>query len=177
MVDDDGEKTGESGASTRATSVEPEIGNTPLLSSSRREELKILRDLDTLTAPDPLVEPLDRPTSPDVALPQHSDGRVVYEDENGAAAVASPPGASTPLLRQQSEAGSSVLEEGEWEIRKIVGKRRAGKGYEYRVRWKDIWLPRSELGNAKRLLQEFEARRRAQRGYRQGGRARPDKGR
>lgn len=85
--------------------------------------------LDALTTPDPPVEPLDRPTSPDVALPQHLDGRVVGEDEHGAAAVASPPSARTPLLRQQSEASSSVLEEGEWEIRKIVSKRRAGKSY------------------------------------------------
>lgn len=46
----------------------------------------------------------------------------------------------------------------EWEIRKIVSKRRAGKGYEAKVRWKDTWLPGRELGNAKQLLREFEAR-------------------
>lgn len=51
-----------------------------------------------------------------------------------------------------------------WEIRKVVGKKRAGKGFEYRVRWKDTWLHRSELGNAQRLLQEYEAGRKAHRG-------------
>ena len=47
-------------------------------------------------------------------------------------------------------------------------------GYEYRVRWKDIWLPRSELGNAQRLLQEFEVRHRVQCGWKQGRPARAD---
>jgi len=51
------------------------------------------------------------------------------------------------------------LEEEEWEIGRIFGKRRAGKAYEYRVGWMDTWLPRSELGNAKWLLREFEAKR------------------
>jgi len=177
VINDEGGKTGESGASTRATSVDPEIGTAHLLSSLRREELKTVRGLDALTTPNPPVEPLDRPSSPDVALPQHLDRRVVGEDEHGAKAVASPPSASTPLLRQQSDAGSSVLKEGEWEIRKIISKRRAGKGYRYRVRWKDTWLPRSELGNAQRLLREFKARRRAQRGGRQSRRALPYKDR
>lgn len=49
----------------------------------------------------------------------------------------------------------------EWEVKKIVDKRWVGKGYEHKVRWKESWLPRSELANAKRLLREFEARHRA----------------
>lgn len=71
MIEDDGGKTGESGASTRATSIEPQTGTASPLSSHPREELKTLDCLDALTTPNPPVESLDRPTSPDVALPQH----------------------------------------------------------------------------------------------------------
>ena len=154
MIDEDNEKTGESGASTRAISVEPEIETVRLLSSLRREKLKAFKGLDALTALDPPVEPLDRSYSPNVALPQHSDGGAVAMDEHGAAAVANTPSASAFL---QSEVGPLVLEKEEWEIAKIVGKRRARKGHEYKVRWKSTWLPRSELWNAWRLLREFEA--------------------
>jgi hypothetical protein len=48
---------------------------------------------------------------------------------------------------------------------------------EYRVRWKDKWLSRSELGNAKTLLQEFDAQGRAHCGGKGGNAARKDKGR
>ncbi len=41
---------------------------------------------------------------------------------------------------------------------KIVGKRPTRSGYEYNVRWKNTWLPGSELGNAQELLQDLEAR-------------------
>lgn len=148
------------GAFTTATTVEPEIGTTHLrfFSFHPREEPKALGCLDATTTLDASVEPLERPTSLDVALPQHLYGRVVGEDEHGTAMVVTSPSASTPPLPQPSEAQTCVLEEEEWEIRKIVGKRRVGKGYEYKVRWRDTWLPRSELGNAQRVLQEFEAR-------------------
>jgi len=124
--------------------------------------------LSTHTA-EPSTEPIDRQTSPSAALPQHLYGQIVGEDDHRAAVVAIPPSASAPLLSQQSKAGPLVPEEDEWEIRKIVCKRRAGKGYEYKVRWKDTWVPRSELGNAKELPRNFEARGRAQ-GERKGGR-------
>ncbi len=52
----------------------------------------------------------------------------------------------------------SVVEE-EWEIKRRDERGRAmSTGYEYRVRWEDLWLPKSELGNARRLLLKFEAR-------------------
>ena len=137
MIDDDSGKSDGSGPSTRATSVEPETQPVYLLGSLRKEDLKTLGGLNAPNTPDPPTKPLDRPISPDVAIPQYSDGRVVDKDNSRAAAVASPSSASTPPLPQQPEAGPSVFEE-EWEIRKIVGKRLAGKGYEYRVRWKDI---------------------------------------
>ena len=127
----------------------------PRMPSHPREELKTYGCADALTTPDPSVEALDRPTSPDVAPSQRLDGRVGGEDEHEAPAAASPLTPSISLLPRQSEARSSVFEEEDWEIRKIVGRRRAGKGYEYRVRCKDTWLPGDELGNARRVLQEF----------------------
>ena len=54
-----------------------------------------------------------------------------------------------------------ALEEQDWEITRIVSKRRTGTGFEYRVKWKDTWLPKSELKKARRLLREFEARGRS----------------
>ncbi len=129
--------TGESGDSTRAASVEPETETAHLLIFYPIKKPKTLGCLDTPITPNTPVEAVDRPTSLDVALPQHLDGRVIVEDEHGTAVVANPLSASTPPLSKPSGAGPLVLEEEEWEIRNIVGKRRAGKGYEYRVRWKD----------------------------------------
>ena len=86
---------------------------------------------------------------------------VVDADDRGAVAVAASPSANPPPLSQPSPAPVPALEEGEdeWEIRKIVSKRRGKRGYEFRVRWKDTWLSRPELGNAQRLLKEFEKQR------------------
>ena len=133
-----------------------------LLSSPSKEEPKTVGASAAPAAPDPPVELFARSIFPDVAPPPHSDGWIVDEDRHGAPAVPSPRSATTPLLSRQSEAPTSTLEE-EWEIRKIIGKRRTGKGYEYKVRWRNTWLKRSELGNARRLLQEFEAKCRSQR--------------
>lgn len=72
-----------------------------------RKELKTLGCLDAPSTPDPPLAPLDRPTSPDAALPQYLDRRLGSEDEHGAAAVANPPSASTP---EQIEGGSLVVE-------------------------------------------------------------------
>ncbi len=51
------------------------------------------------------------------------------------------------------------MDEEEWEIRRIVGKRRGGKGYDYKVCWKDTWLRDCELGNAQELSLRPNARR------------------
>ena len=168
MINDDGEKTSESGTPTRATSVEPEIETAHLLSSLRREELKAFKGLNALTALDPPVEALDRSNSPTVALPQYSDRGAVGVDEHGAVAVGNPPSTSTSSIPQQSEAGSFVFEEGEWEIRRIVSKRRIGGVYEYKVRWKDTWLSESEMENAQDLLRDFKAQSRARGGQNYG---------
>ena len=107
--------------------------------------------------PVPSTKPIDRPTSPNAVLPQQLYTRSVGENDRGAAAVAKFPSASPPPLSQPSPAPNPALEGKEWEIREIVDKRRAGRGFEYKVRWEDTWLPKCELGNAQRLLQEFEA--------------------
>ncbi len=68
------------------------------------------------------------------------------------------------------------MDEEEWEIVRIVGKRRRGRGYEYKVCWKETWLLERELGNAQELLRKFEAKHQAQRGGKRGRPARADKG-
>lgn len=67
-----------------------------------------------------------------------------------------------PLLKQPQDQEGSISDEEEWEIVKIVGKRRTSKGYEYKIRWKKTWLLERELGNAQGLLRKFEVNRQAQ---------------
>lgn len=83
----------------------------------------------------------------------------VSEADCATAAVANSFSASPSPLSQPSLAPTPAPEEETWGIQKIVDKRRLGKGYENKVRWKDTWLRKSELGNAQRLLGRFEARR------------------
>ena len=73
-----------------------------------------------------------------------------------------------PSFPSQFQARHVTLEDEEWEITEIIGKRRIGKSYEYKVRWKDMWLAHSNLGHAQDLLREFEAQRLAYSG-RKGG--------
>ena len=116
--------------------------------------------VDAPTDPNPPADPLDRPP-PHVAQPQRHSWRVDREDDQGADPVAGPLSATAPSPPQQNKARTPPLEE-EWEVRRIIAKRRVEKGFEYKVRWKDTWMTRSELANAKRLLQEFEAGGQAQ---------------
>jgi len=68
--------------------------------------------------------------------------------------VANLPCGPTPTSYQPSEALTLAFEHEELEVRSVVGKRRMGQGYDYRVRWKDTWLPKSELGNIQRSIRE-----------------------
>lgn len=123
MLEDKDEKPCETGGLTDATSVKSEIGSTPPPSSYPEAKPKTPGcSLDTSTTPDPPTEPSNRPASLCAALPQYPYGRVVGEDDH-AAAVISPPSATTPPLSQQSQAQNVALKEQEWEIRRIVGKR------------------------------------------------------
>lgn len=85
--------------------------------------------------------------------------------------------ANTPCLkRSQGQAHPTLHEDDEWEIVRILGKRRIGKSYEYRVPWRSTWLLKSALGCAQELLRDFKGKSRAQRGRREGRRARTDEG-
>lgn len=64
------------------------------------------------------------------------------------------------------------MDEQEWEILRIVGKRRKGTVYEDKRYWKRTWLHERESENAQELLREFEAKRR-----KRGRLARADMGR
>jgi len=50
-----------------------------------------------------------------------------------------------------------------------------GKGYEYKVCWKNTWLLERELGNVQELLRQLEAKRQAQWGVKRGRLERADK--
>ena len=76
---------------------------------------------------------------------------------------------SPPPLEQAQEDGDEVqIKESQWEIKKILDRRQTMSGIEYKVRWKNTWLPKGGLGNARKLVREFEAQRRAQHGHKRG---------
>ena len=177
MVEDDDEKTGETGASTRATSVESEIGTLHLQSSHPREQPKTHSCLSPPTTK-PTPTPINRPISSSVALYRDQVEQATCGGDGGITTTVYPPHAITvppPLAERHQDQGSSALDEEEWEIVRIVGKRRRGRGYEYKVCWKKTWLLERELGNAQELLREFEAKHQAQRGGKRGRPARADK--
>jgi len=68
--------------------------------------------------------------------------------------------------RQKKEEGKPMEVEGveEWEVEKILNKRKIRGVEKYLVHWKgfiveyDIWKRREDLGNAKEVLEEFEGR-------------------
>ena len=183
MVEDNDEKTGEFDASTRATSVESEIGTVHLQSSHPRKQPKThgcLNPSTTGPTTEPTTSPYNRPISPIIALSHDRIEQAIRGDDHGAAVTVHPPHAITltpPFLEQPQDPGSSALGEEEWEIVRIVGKRRRGEGYEYKVCWKERWLLERELGNAQELLREFEMKYQVQRGGKRGRSARADKGR
>lgn len=158
MLEDTSVIVAENDAFAKAISVESKIGSAVTRSPQSRKEPGILGGSDALTARGPPIEPLNQRASPDRALPQRPCGEVVREDDHRVTAAASPSASTPPPPPRQSKARTPALEEDEWEIRKIVCKRRVRKGYEYKVRWRDTWLPRSELGKAQRLVREFEGR-------------------
>lgn len=155
MIEDDSERNSETGASTPATSVESETSTAHLPSSHLREQPKTHGCLNAHTT----TSPLNRLTS--------ASGQTLRRGSHGAAATVDPFRATSvtpPFPEWRGWSGLAQDGEEEWEIMRIVGKRQTGRGYEYKVHWKNTWLPSSELGNAQELLQEFEARARADKG-------------
>lgn len=85
-----------------------------------------------------------------------------------------------PRDRWQRQATTTNLEEPQstapvadpdhrWGIRKIIGQKIVGCERQYRVEWKDTWMPESELTGAKELVDAFMANG----GGRTSGRKRP----
>ncbi len=176
---DDDEKTSETSASTRTTSMESEIGTIHLQSSHPREQRKTHGCLSSPTT-EPTPSFIDRPISSSVALSRDRVEQATCGGDRGITATIYHPHAITvppTLAERPQDQGTSALNEEEWEITRIVGKRRRGKGYEYKVCWKKTWLLERELGNAQELLREFEAKYQAQQGGKRGRPARADKGR
>ncbi len=179
MVEDDEEKTGETGGSTSATRIESEIGTVHLKSSHPREQPKTHGCLSPATTTEPTTSPFDRPTSPSVALSCDPVEQAISGGDRGAAATVHPHAITLPppLPEQHQDPGGSALDGEEWEIVRIVDKRRSEKGYEYPMCWKRTWLRECELGNAQELLRQFEAKRQAQWGGKRRRPARAVKGR
>ena len=183
MVEDDEEKTGETGGSTRATSKGSEISTAHLQSSLPREQRKThgcLSPNTTLPTTSSTTSSLDRSISPSVALSCDRVKQTIRGGDRGAATTVYPLHAIAIIPRipkQPEDRGASALDEEEWEIVRIVDKRWTESGYEYKVRWEETWLLESELGNEQELLRYFEAQGRAQRGRKRGRPAGADKGR
>jgi len=135
VVEDDEEKTGETGGSTRATSMKSEIGNVHLKSSHSREQPKTHDCMSPATTTEPIISSIDRPISLSVAVPQNRGTLAAHEGDHGATATVDLLSvAATPLSHEQpQDQGGSALNEEKWKIVRIVGKRRRKKGYEYKV--------------------------------------------
>ena len=113
---------------------------------------------------EPTLTPINRPISSSVALCRDRVKQATYRGDCGITTTVYPPhtiSVPPPLAEQHQNEEGSALDEEEWEIVRIVGKRRRGKVYEYKVCWKEIWLLERELGNAQELLRKFEAKHQA----------------
>ena len=115
MVKDNDEKTGELDASTRATSVESEIGTVHLQSSHPRKQPKThsyLNPSTTRSTTEPTTPPYDRPISFSIALSYSRIQQAIRRGDPGAAVTVYPPHAITitpPLPEQPQNPESSVL--------------------------------------------------------------------
>lgn len=158
--------------------MDSETDNVHLQSSPRSEQPKTQGCL-SLTITEPTTSPFDRPISPTAALSRDPVERAISRGDCKTTATVhslSVTAATLPSSEQPQDQGGSALDKEDWEIVKILGKRRTGRCNEYKVRWKSTWLRRSELGNAQRLLEEFEAKGQAQQGRKRGRQACPEKG-
>lgn len=140
MVDDDEEKTGETGGSTRAKSMESKIGTVHLQSSHPRERPKT-HDCSSPTTTEPTTSPFDRPIPPSVAPSRDPVEQAIPGGDRVAAATVYPLHAvivTPPLPEQLQDQGGPALDDEEWEIVRIVYKRWTEKGYEYEVCWEKM---------------------------------------
>ena len=129
--------------------MESEVGTVLVhLQSSHLREQPMTHGCLSPTTTETTASPCDYPISPSVALSRGPVEQAIRGGDRGAAATVHPPHTITvtsPLPEQPQDQGASVLNEVEWEIVRIVGKRRRGKD---KVCWKRVWLLEYELGNA-----------------------------
>ena len=71
MLEGDSVIADESANSIKVNSVEPQIGPAHTLNPDTKEASNTLGCLDAPTVPEPPTEPVDRPSSPDQAVPQY----------------------------------------------------------------------------------------------------------
>ena len=136
-MEDEEEKNGQTGASTRATSMESKIDTAYLQSSGPREQQK-KHDYPSLDTTEYITSFFNRPISSSVPLYLDRVTQNVRENDRRAAATLHLPHAATvplPLLKQPQDQQGSVSDEEEWEIVMIVGERRTSKSYECKIRW------------------------------------------
>ncbi|KAL2049613.1 hypothetical protein ABVK25_010073 [Lepraria finkii] len=153
--------------------MESEISAIHLQKHTLREQPKTHGCLSPITEPttqpitEPTTSPVDRPISPSIALYRDPVEQAIRGGDRKAAPTIYPLHAiavTPPLPEQPQDQRDSALDEEEWEIVRIVSKRRRGKGNEYKVYWKRTWLLEYKLGKAQELVREFEVKRQAQRG-------------
>ena len=175
MVQDDDFKTDDDGTSAEIESIMSEIdtADIQLNTSCSTKESKTYHCSD----PNATAEPIDRPCPLSITSFEDQERRTIHDGRMSAIVGSVGATATRPFAPEQpqGQGGPAEVEKQEWEVTKILDKRETGLGTEYRVRWKSTWLLRSELGNARRLLWEYEAKGRAQHGHKRGRPTRNDK--
>jgi hypothetical protein len=71
------------------------------------------------------------------------------------------------VFHQSTDGGDPQTDE-LWDIQRITGTRKVNSAEEFRVAWAQTWMPESELGGARELVEEFKARLSVQRGKKKG---------
>lgn len=171
MVQDEEIKTSDDGTSAELGSIMSEIDtadtqlNTPC--STKEPKTHHCSDLNAT------ADPFDRLCSLSIIpFEDHHNGRTLAIVGSASATATRPFAPDQP----QGQGGRAEVEEQEWEVIKILDRRETTRsGTEYKVRWECTWLPRSELGSARRLLREYEAKSRAQHRPKRGRPAHKDK--
>jgi len=109
----DEEKTGETGDSTRATSMKSKIGNVHLKSSYSREQPKTHDCMSPATITESIIFSIDRSISLSVAVSQNRETLAAHEGDHGATATVDLLSVvATPLSHEQSQdQGGSALNE------------------------------------------------------------------
>lgn len=120
-----------------------------------------------------LNSPLQR-SPPPISEGDEDDGTLSSSSNSSAASTArtNPASESAPPTKPQL-CLQLIDANQDWEVRQIIGKEDINGEPHYLVDWQPTLLPRHSLGDAKELVDNFEARLKARRGVK-NGRGRPD---